>query len=75
MKKSGRKLAIAAILAGSVIATMGSCQRNVSVYGPPPEDHVNANEADSAETSEVSDDKYYPEDNITPDVYGPPSEF
>ncbi len=73
MKKSGRKLAIAAILAGSVIAGVSSCQKNACVYGPP-EDR--ANEADSAETSEVSgDNEYDPEENITPDVYGPPSDF
>lgn len=84
MKKSGRKLAIAAILAGSVIASVSSCQQNVAVYGPP-EDFVNENsENNSAETAEVSSDEvssegasdeFNPDDNMIEDVYGPPMDY
>ena len=89
MKKSGKKLAIAAILAGSVIASASGCQQNVTVYGPPEdfatEDHANeANEAYSAEASEVSNEEasnegasgeYNPDDNMIEDVYGPPMDY
>ena len=54
MKKSGKKLAITAILAGFVIASMSACQKNAVVYGPP-EDYVN--EADSnADTSRPTEE-------------------
>ena len=47
MKKSGKKLAITAILAGSVIAAVSACQQNVTVYGPP-EDFTNENSNNEA---------------------------
>ena len=87
MKKSGKKLAITAILAGSVIAAVSACQQNVTVYGPP-EDL--ANEANSNnETSKPSEEKpseekpseesssedYDPEENMIEDVYGPPMDY
>lgn len=82
MKKSGKKLAITAILAGSVIAAVSACQQNVAVYGPP-EDF--ANEANSNnETSKPSEEKpseenpsedYDPEENMIEDVYGPPMDY
>ena len=80
MKKSGKKLAIAAILAGAVVASLQSCQNNVAVYGPPPMDQDAANEAGSGaattENQEISEDpnEYKPDDNMMPDVYGPPIE-
>ena len=82
MKKSGKRLAITAILTGSVIATASACQQNVGVYGPP-EDF--ANEANSNnETSKPSEEKpseesssedYDPEENMIEDVYGPPMDY
>ena len=87
MKKSGKRLAITAILTGSVIATASACQQNVGVYGPP-EDF--ANEASSnAETSKPSEENpleeksseekpsedYDPEENMIEDVYGPPMDY
>lgn len=82
MKKSGKRLAITAILTGSVIAAASACQQNVCVYGPP-EDL--ANEASSnAETSKPSEEKpseekpsedYDPEENMIEDVYGPPMDY
>lgn len=81
MKKSGKKLAIAAILAGAVVVSMQACQNNVAVYGPPPMDSDAANEAGSeseaAENNEPTEepDEYNPEDNMMEDVYGPPADY
>ena len=80
MKKSGKKLAIAAVLAGAVVASLKSCQNNVAVYGPPPMDKDAANEENSGaaatENHEVSEEPndYKPDENMMPDVYGPPME-
>lgn len=81
MKKSGKKLAIAAILAGAVVVSMQACQNNVAVYGPPPMDSDAANEASSeaeaVENNESSEepDEYNPEDNMIEGVYGPPVDY
>ncbi len=72
MKKSRKKLAIAAILAGSVMTSMASCQRNVAVYGPPPEDV--SREADTGEDAAEASEDYDPDENMNVDVYGPPAE-
>jgi len=80
MKKSGKKLAIAAILAGAAVASLQACQNNVAVYGPPPMDQDAANEASSGaattEDHEISEEpnEYKPDENMMPDVYGPPME-
>ena len=81
MKKSGKKLAITAILAGSVIAAVSACQQNVTVYGPP-EDFTNENSNNEASkpsgekpSEESSSEDYDPEENIIEDVYGPPMDY
>ena len=90
MRKSGKKLAIAAVLAGSVMAVAAACQNNAAVYGPPPEDisHEGDSNEGSTEYSEVYDEEnsgsfdsqddvyeeYDPDDNMNVDVYGPPSD-
>ena len=81
MKKSGKKLAIAAILAGAVVVSMQTCQYNTPLYGPPPMDSDAANEASSeaeaVENNESSEepDEYNPEDNMIEGVYGPPVDY
>ena len=81
MKKSGKKLAIAAILTGAVVVYMQACQHNVALYGPPPMDTDVANEASSeaeaVENNEPTEepDEYKPEDNMMEDVYGPPADY
>ena len=86
MKKSGKKLAITAILAGSVIAAVSACQQNVTVYGPP-EDFTNENSNNEAlkpseekpseekPSEESSSEDYDPEENMIEDVYGPPMDY
>ena len=80
MKKSRKKLAIAANLAGAVAASLQACQNNVAVYGPPPMDQDAANEASSGAATngdhEISEEpnEYDPDENMMPDVYGPPIE-
>lgn len=81
MKKSRKKLAITAILAGSVIAAVSACQQNVTVYGPP-EDFTNENSNNEASkpsgekpSEESSSEDYDPEENIIEDVYGPPMDY
>ena len=81
MKKSGKKLAITAILAGTVIAAVSACQQNVTVYGPP-EDFTNENSNNEASkpseekpSEESSSEDYDPEENMIEDVYGPPMDY
>ena len=81
MKKSRKKLAITAILAGSVIAAVSACQQNVTVYGPP-EDFTNENSNNEASkpseekpSEESSSEDYDPEENMIEDVYGPPMDY
>ena len=44
MKKSKKKLAAAALLAGSVVLSATSCRSNPTVYGPPEEFHTQEEE-------------------------------
>ena len=81
MMKSRKKLAITAILAGSVIAAVSACQQNVTVYGPP-EDFTNENSNNEASkpseekpSEESSSEDYDPEENMIEDVYGPPMDY
>ena len=67
MKKSGKKLAIAAVLAGSVMAVSAACQNNVAVYGPPPEDI--SHEGDSNEGSTEYSEVYEIDDNENSESY------
>ena len=87
MKKSKKKLAIAALLAGSVVVSATSCrQSNPTVYGPPEEIQTqqeeengsggttgSAGEANSA--TGVTNGVFVPDDNINEDVYGPPADM
>lgn len=77
MKKSGKKLAITAILAGSVIAAVSACQQNVAVYGPPEDfaNEANSNNETSKPSEESSSEDYDPEENMIEDVYGPPMDY
>ena len=77
MKKSGKKLAITAILAGSVIAAVSACQQNVTVYGPPEDlaNEANSNNETSKPSEESSSEDYDPEENMIEDVYGPPMDY
>ena len=83
MKKSKKKLAVAALLAGSVVVSATSCHKsNPAVYGPPEEFQTQQEEngaggasgatnSTAGETNEV----FVPDDNMNEDVYGPPADM
>ncbi len=86
MKKSLKKLAFGAALSASAL-TFAACQNSMTtVYGPPPDDYTseeNINEdvygpplPDSEPQDEeditATTEKYDPNDNLAPTVYGPP---
>ena len=77
MKKSKKKLAIAALLAGSVVVSATSCHKsNPAVYGPPEEVHTQdrENSATSASNTGSTTEGFVPDDNMNEDVYGPPAD-
>lgn len=76
MKKSKKKLAVAALLAGSVAISATSCNRNVCVYGPPEEVHTQdrENSTTSASNTGSTTEGFVPDDNMNEDVYGPPAD-
>ena len=71
MKKSKKKLAAAALLAGSVVLSATSCHRNPTVYGPPEELRTGDENGAAGETKE----EFSPDDNMNEDVYGPPADM
>ncbi len=87
MKKSKKKLAVAALLAGSVVVSATSCHRsNPTVYGPPEEFQTQKEEENGSggTNSEagitggaagVTNEVFVPDDNMNEDVYGPPSDM
>ena len=90
MKKSLKKLAFGAALTASAF-TFAACQNSMTtVYGPPPEEFTseeNINEdvygpplPDSIPPEEEEDktattEKYNPDENSEPAVYGPPEDM
>ena len=86
MKKSKKKLAVAALLAGSVVVSATSCHKsNPTVYGPPEEFQTQKeeengsggtnSEAGITGAAGVTNEVFVPDDNMNEDVYGPPADM
>ena len=89
MKKSKKKLAVAALLAGSVVVSATSCHKsNPTVYefqtqkeeengsgGTNSEAGITGAAGEANSAAGETNGVFVPDDNMNEDVYGPPSDM
>ena len=77
MKKSKKKLAVAALLAGSVVVSATSCHKSnpTGSGGTNSEAGITGAAGEANSAAGVTNEVFVPDDNMNEDVYGPPADM